>query len=111
MQGDIFIPLSLVIKLIGGTIGWCTILAGWLIRTQYDNGNRLTAIEAHLGELNGKVEKNSQWIQHRQEYPPWMDSINHLSQGLLELRSMNQLLINDLNERRAERHLPPLLLQ
>lgn len=81
---------------------------------------KLLSIDSHLKTLNGSVGENTRHRRLWQENPPvgraeWQEKNAQRDREILEhtnaltiVRHMNQAQLDDLNERRAERKLPPL---
>ncbi len=97
--------------LIAGSVSATWYIRSYLGRLLGEVG-KLRIENAHVAE---RAAEHSEWISKKEEdiadfyqAPPWLEQVNQISHDLDELRRLNQALLDDLNERRVERKLPPL---
>ena len=77
-------------------------LAGQVGEMRIEMGH---AIEK-LGDHEARLDSHDQELRH----PEWLQEVNRMQHDLQQLRRLNQVQLDDLNERRADRKLPPIQL-
>lgn len=89
-----------------GATWWVRSYLGRILGDLADLHHQVKAVAATQVEHASRITRNTEAINT----PPWLDQFNRMHHDLDILRRHNQIQLDDLNQRRAERNLPPILL-
>jgi len=74
-------------------------------------GQRLVSIDAHLERVNGRLDKTDERLRLLEISPAWAAMASDMAKRIEYVGRQNQVMLQDLNERRARESLPPIVVQ
>ena len=105
---EIFFSVVGILVAQGTTFTICAVRAAKAVGAA---SQRLTSIDDHLERVNGRLDKTDERLRLLEISPAWAAMASDMAKRIEYVGRQTQAMLQDLNERRAQTGLPPIVVQ